>query len=43
MEIIYMDGQCLKNYLQTALNGKKNGSKFNKKFIKNYDDDNDKG
>ena len=26
-----------------VLNGKKNESKYNEKFIKNYDEDNDKG
>ena len=38
MQIICMNEQCLKNYLQTALNGK-NASKFNEKFIRNYDSD----
>ena len=33
MQIIYMDGQCLKNYLLKVLNGK-NTSKFNENFIK---------
>ena len=38
----YMNGQCLKNYQSIALNGK-NTSKFNEKFIKNYDEESDKG
>ena len=38
-----MDGQCLKNGFWMVLNGKKNESKYNEKFIKNYDEDNDKG
>ena len=33
-----MDGQCLKNYLQTE-----DQSKFYESFIKNYDKNNDKG
>ena len=37
-----MDGQCLKNYHLTVLNGK-NISKFNGKYIKNYDENSDKG
>ena len=42
MQVICMDGQCLKNYLQMVLNGK-NRLKFNEDIIKNYDEDNDKG
>ena len=37
-----MDGQSLKTYLQMALNGKKNSSKFNETFIKHYDEESDK-
>ena len=36
-----MDRQCLKNYLQMILNGKK--STFNENLIKNYDENSDKG
>ena len=42
MRIIYMDGQCLKNYLYIALNGK-NMLKFDGNFIKDYNEDSDKG
>ena len=42
MQTICMDGQCLTNYLSIALNGK-NMFKFNGYFIKNYDEDSDKG
>ena len=36
MQIICMDGQCLKNYRKMVLNGqKKKTSKFNEDFIKN--------
>ena len=42
MQVICMDGQCLKNYLQMVLN-RKNRLKFNEDIIKNYDEDNDKG
>ena len=41
MTIFCMDGQCLKNCLQTVLNGK-NVSKFDEDFIKNYDKDSNK-
>ena len=41
MKIIYMDEQCLKNYLQMNLNGK-NTSKLDEKFIKIYDEESDK-
>ena len=37
-----MDGQCLKNFLYAVLNGKKI-HKFDDDFIKNYDEDGDKG
>ena len=37
-----MDWQCFKNYLQMVLNGK-NVSKLNEEFIKNYDEDSNKG
>ena len=43
MQTISMDGQCLKNCLHMLLNGKKNMLKFNEEFIKNYDEDSDKG
>ena len=43
MQTICMVGQCLKNYQKAVLNGKKNMSKFTKVFIKNYDEDSDKG
>ena len=43
MQTIYMVGLCLKNYPQVVLNGKKNISKFTEEFIKNYDEDSDKG
>ena len=42
MTIICIDGQCLKNCLQTVLNGK-NVSKFDEDFIKNYDKYSNKG
>ena len=42
MQTICMDGHCLKNCLQMVLNGK-NISKFDKEFIKHYDEDSDKG
>ena len=38
MQIIYIDGQCLKNYLEVDLNGKKK-IKFNENFIKSYGKD----
>ena len=40
-----MDEQCLKDYLQMVLNGQKknNLSKFNEIFIKNNDENSDKG
>ena len=34
METSCMDGQCLKNYLQTALNRKKNTYESNENFMK---------
>ena len=37
-----MDGQCFKNYLQMVLNEKK-VSKFDEGFMKNYDEDSNKG
>ena len=37
-----MDGHCLRNYLYINLNGK-NTSKFNEKFITNYDEEIEKG
>ena len=37
-----MDWQCFKNYLWMVLNGK-NVSKLNEEFIKNYDEDSNKG
>ena len=33
METICADGQCLKDYLLIILNGKKNASNFDEKFI----------
>ena len=42
MQPVYMVGLCLKNYL-SGFKWKKNMSKFTKKFIKNYDEDCDKG
>ena len=42
MQTIYKVGQCLKNCLKVVLNGKKI-LKFNEEFIKNYDEDSDKG
>ena len=42
MQTNCMDCQCLKNCLQMALN-KKNISKFNEEFLKNYDEDSHKG
>ena len=41
MQTICMDGQCFKNYLKMALRWKK--PEFNESFIKNYDEDSDKG
>ena len=38
-----MDGKCLKNCFQIVLNGKKKIHKFDEDFIKNYDQDSDKG
>ena len=38
-----MDRQCLKNYLQMVLNGKKICVKSQGKVYKNYDEDSDKG
>ena len=43
MQIISLDGQCVKDFLQGVLNGKKNIHKLNGGFIKNYDDDSNKG
>ena len=43
MTTIYMVGQCLKNCRKEVLDGKKNTSKFTKEFIKNYDEDSNKG
>ena len=43
MQAVCIVGQCLKNYLLIALNGKKNMLKFNEDSIKNHDEDNDKG
>ena len=42
MQIICIDGQCLKNCMYRVLNGK-NVLKFNEDFIKNYDEDSDQG
>ena len=42
MQIIYMDGQCFKNYQLTVLNGI-SLSKFNEKSINNYDENCDIG
>ena len=42
MQTICMDGQYLKNCLQMVLNGKRMLN-FNGDFIKNYDEDSDKG
>ena len=42
MQTICMDGECLKNSLEMVLNGK-HMLKFNEEFIKNYDEDSDKG
>ena len=38
MQIIYMVGECLKNYLEIAFDGKKTYKKIYKKFIKKYND-----
>ena len=38
-----MDEQCGKIQLQMVLNGKKNVSIFDEKFIKDYDEDLDEG
>ena len=38
-----MDRQCLKNYLQIVLNGKKIYVKSQGEVYKNYDEDSDKG
>ena len=37
MQTICTDRQCLRNYLLTIFNEKKNTSQFNEKFMKNYD------
>ena len=37
-----MCGQYFKNCLQMVLNGKKNVSKSNEEFVKNYDEDSNK-
>ena len=42
MEAICLDKQCLKNCLETVLNRKKI-VKLNEEFIKNYNEDSDKG
>ena len=42
MQTIYIDGKGLKNYLSIILKGK-NTSKSDEKFIKNYDENSDKG
>ena len=42
MQTICVDGQCLKNCMQIVLKGKKM-LKFNEEFIRNYDEDSDKG
>ena len=39
----YDNKQCLKNFPQIVLNGKKNMLKSYEEFIKNYDEDSDKG
>ena len=41
MQTIYVDGQCFKNYLWMVLNEKKM-SKFDEKFMENYDEDSDR-
>ena len=43
MTTIYMVGQCLKNLPVSDFKCKKNMSKFTEEFIKNYDEDSDKG
>ena len=43
MQKICRDEQCFKNYLEMVLNGKKNVSKFDEEFIKNDDEDSNKG
>ena len=43
MEAIYLVEQYLKNCMQAVLNGKKIMLKFNEDFIKNYDEDSNKG
>ena len=42
MQTISIDGQCLKNCLQMISNAK-NTLNFNEDFIKDYDEDSDKG
>ena len=42
MQTISIDGKCLKNCLQMVLNAK-NTLNFNEGFIKDYDEDSDKG
>ena len=42
MQIIYKDGHCLKNDLSIVLNGK-TMYKYLENFIKDYDEDSDKG
>ena len=43
MQVIYMYGQCLKNCLYMVEMEKKDVSKFDEEFIKNSDEDSDKG
>ena len=43
MQIMYMDGQCLKSYQLAVLNRKKDMSKFNENFIKSFDEYGSKG
>ena len=43
MQIMYMDGQCLKSYQLAVLIRKKDMSKFNENFIKSFDEYSSKG
>ena len=43
MLIIYMVGQCLKNYQKKILNGLKTHLEKNEEFIKNYNENSNKG
>ena len=45
MQAICMDGQCLKNWMskKDGFKWKKDISKFNEDFIKNYNEGSDKG